>query len=625
MKQDYGRNTHLRKKSMPETNSTKSPFGKRLIIVVIVMCGLAAAGVGAAKYAAWKNSDKAPTDVVTFAVKRGPLRISVTESGTIKARDQVILKSEVEGRTSILYLVEEGVRVEKGDLLVELDGSVLLDARIDQEIMVQNAEAAYITARETYAVVENQAQSDVELAELTLEFARLDFRKYEEGEYPNLQREANVQITLADEELQRAKETFEWSEKLYEEKYISNTQLQTDNLALKKAELNLELAKNNLELLEDFTYGRMISQLKSDVKQAEMALERTNRKAKADIAQARADLTAKESEFKRQKDKLAKLEEQIAKTKIYAPAAGQAIYATSARRGGWRSSSEPLDEGQDVLERQELIYLPTTDSAKAEVDIHESSLKKVQVGLPAIISVDAVQGKTFLGRVATIAPLPDATSIWLNPDLKVYSSEIFLDSNDPGLRTGMSCKAEIIVEQYEDALYIPVQAVLRVGGEPTVFVVTDQGAEARTVEIGLDNNRMVRIIGGLEEGEQVLLTPPLKAAELEPSSQSVDGEASFYNNGSDDVYQTINGRLETLRQQQSGSQGRSVQGSDGSNGQDRGQRQGGPGRGAGTDDERRKRFQNLSEEERKKMRERFENMSPEERKKLQQQRGGQGN
>jgi HlyD family secretion protein len=70
-------------------------------------------------------------------VKQGPLRISVTESGTIKAREQVILKSEVEGRTSILSLIPEGTQVKQGDLLVDLDSSQLLDSKIDQEIIVQ--------------------------------------------------------------------------------------------------------------------------------------------------------------------------------------------------------------------------------------------------------------------------------------------------------------------------------------------------------------------------------------------------------------------------------------------------------------------------------------------------------
>ena len=53
--------------------------------------------------------------------------------------------------------------------------------------------------------------------------------------------------------------------------------------------------------------------------------------------------------------------------------------------------------------------------------------------------------------------LPDAQMVWLNPDLKVYATEIHLDGESNGLRTGMSCRASIVVDEYEDVVYIPVQ------------------------------------------------------------------------------------------------------------------------------------------------------------------------
>ncbi len=607
---------------MANNNMTLRFLKKRPFIVIAVVAAMVAASIGASRFAWLGNNGDSAGDHATFAVKRGPLRISVTESGTIKAREQVILKSEVEGRTSILWLIPEGTHVKQGELLVELDGSQLVDNRIDQQIIVQNADAAFVGARENLAVVENQAQSDIDLAELTLKFAEQDLKKYIEGEYPNLLKEAHAQITLADEELKRAEEKLKWSRKLFEEEYISQTELQADALASKKATFDLELAKNNLDLLEKYTYQRDLDQLESDVRQAKMALERTRRKASADVAQAEADLKAKESEFNRQQDKLKKTEEQITKTKIHAPADGLVIYATSARSGGFRGNREPLDVGQDVLERQELIYLPTAASAKAEVDVHEASLRKVQVGLPAIVTVDALPGKIFVGSVARIAPLPDAQSMWMNPDLKVYNTEVYLDANDSSLKTGMTCKAEIIVEQYENELYIPVQAVLRVGGETTAYVVEGQTVEPRKVEIGMDNNRMVRIISGLQEGEMVLLTPPLKAGTVGQPAEKISPVTAPFEDDAEDIYRRVNEKLE---QRANGGQGivpdmretdkrerrrrdRSRSGDADSESMARGQRQ-----------ERGRRPESMSAEEMEKRRERFRNMSPEEREKMRQQ------
>lgn len=507
-----------------EKNRGNRLFKKKYVIIT----GIIVFVVVIARLAFFRGEEGPATDHITFTVKRGPLTISVIESGTISARDQVIIKNEVEGKISILYLIPEGTMVKKGDLLVELDASGLMDQKIDQQIRVQNAEAAFISARENLAVVENQAQSDVDKAELAYTFAKEDLKKYLEGEYPNQLKQAESSLTLAIEELTRARENLEWSKKLAKEKYISKTELEADELTVKKKELDQELAKNNLELLKDFTHKRTLAQLESDVKQSKMALERTNRKAKADVVQARANLEAKKAEFERQKDKLDKIIVQIQKTRIYAPDNGLVIHATSAQGGHPRRINQPLEEGQQVVERQELIHLPTTTSSKAEVAIHEANLDKIRIGLPVKITVDALPGEIFMGRVEKIAPLPNPQSAWLNPDLKVYDTDIYVENNSSTLKTGMSCKAEILVEQYKDAIYIPVQAVLRVGRQPTAYVMNGKKAfEPRAINMGLDNNSMVRIVSGLEPGEVVSLTPPLSSAaiEMETGSNQEKAEA----------------------------------------------------------------------------------------------------
>ncbi|MBW1805952.1 MAG: biotin/lipoyl-binding protein, partial [Deltaproteobacteria bacterium] len=94
-----------------------------IIVVVIVV------GFGLLRLAIFRGDDASAINTPTFTVKEGPLRISVTESGAIQAREQIILKSEVEGKTSVISLVDEGTKVKKGDLLIELDSSSLLDQK----------------------------------------------------------------------------------------------------------------------------------------------------------------------------------------------------------------------------------------------------------------------------------------------------------------------------------------------------------------------------------------------------------------------------------------------------------------------------------------------------------------
>jgi len=513
---------------------------KGLIVAFVIVVLI---GSGIAWLTVFRGGNAKRRDVPTFTVKQGPLTISVVESGSIKASDQRIIKNDVEGRTSIISLVPEGTRVKEGDLLVELDASSLHDGKIDQEIRVQNNEATYINAKENLAIVTSQATSDVNQADLALEFARQDLRKYELGQYPKDVNEANKRITLAKEELERSEQTLEWSNKLYEEKYLSETERAADELTVKRRRLEYDISVADLALLQDFTYPRQIRQFQSDVQQAVSALDRAKRKADADKRQAGADLKAKEAEYTRQQTKLLKIEDQLKKTTILAPCEGLVVYATSTKGGLASMLKEPLAEGQQVFERQELIYLPTDASTMAEVSVHETSLAKVQIGQPAIITVETLPGKKFLGTVAMVAPLPDSAGMFLNPDLKVFKTQIDLDTDDPALRPGMTCRAEIIAEKYYDAVYVPVQAVTRVAGDTMVYMFEGESVVPRKVEIGLDNNRMIRIISGLKEGEVVLLDPPLKPSYAD-EVQAGSAEPNEASSKPDTIDQQVRDRLD---------------------------------------------------------------------------------
>lgn len=592
-----------------------------------------------------------------FTVREGPLTISVTQAGTLKAKDQVILKNEVEGQAQIIFLIEEGTVVKEGDLLVELDASQLVDGRVDQLIQVQNSEATFISDRENLEVVKNQAESDVSAARLAYQFAQEDLKKYVEGDYPMLVKEAEAKIALSMSEQSRTKEQLLGSQRLLDEGFLTSIEFDEDKATAERAQLDLELAQSSLALLKDYTYTRQMTELQSAIEEAERALRRAELKASADVVQAEAKLRAGESEFARQKDKLAKLDEQIKKAKIYAPSGGLVIHATTADGGGWRSRNEPLDEGQTVRERQELIYLPTANEMTAEVRVHESNLNKIKTGMGVRITIDALPEQSFTGHITRIAPLPDAQSSFMNPDLKEYVTQIEIEGSNPNLRTGMTCQAEIMVAKFDKATYVPVQSVFMVKGKPTAFISTGGGGyEERPVEIGLDNNRMLQIASGLKPGENVLMTPPLDIAAVALDQDGEDEAAGGFI-GAREVAPQTDGAARGGRNREGGEGGGAgpgggeerrgrgegsapegvvaPQGAGGEGGgegrrggEGRGEEGGGEGRrggeagagGGGGEGGGRGNFGNMSEEERAAMRERFQNMSEEERQKMREER-----
>ncbi|MCC5828757.1 MAG: efflux RND transporter periplasmic adaptor subunit [Phycisphaeraceae bacterium] len=564
--------------------------GRRTMMALLALVILLA-GTGAGLWAlGFFEADDPFADSVFVQVREGPLVISVTESGTIRSRDQVVLINEVEGRTTIIYLIEEGQHVEKGELLVELDSSGLQDRLVEQEIRVENADAAMVRAREGLEVTLSQGRSDIARAELDYRFAQDDLVKYKEGDFPKQRLEMENRIALARAELQRAAETLNWSRRFLDEQLISATEFERDQIAHNRAKIDVELAQTDLNLLLEYTNRRRLAELESNVVQAEMALDRIRRRANADEVQARADLRAREADFRTQQMRLERMKDQIEKSRIYAPSSGMVVYPTTGQTR-WGSNVEPLSAGQEVRERQELIHLPSPGSLIAEIKIHESVLDKVRPGQRVMITVDALPDRRFEGRVARIAPLPDASSMFMNPDLKVYNTVIEIQGQPTDLRTGMSCRAEIIVETFEQAKAVPIQAVVRVDDRPTVYVLERGRLEPRQVRLGLDNQREVRILDGLARGEYVSLTPPLASGERrlggEPSLPPAEPTPSAAASG--------DATVPTAGQ-----------------GPERSGENAGNDRGA------------MSPEDREAMRERMRNMTPEQREQLRQQAGRRG-
>jgi macrolide-specific efflux system membrane fusion protein len=74
------------------------------------------------------------------------------------------------------------------------------------------------------------------------------------------------------------------------------------------------------------------------------------------------------------------------------------------------------------------------------------------------------------------------------------------------ITVGSTVDVDIVYQQIDDAIQVPLQAVSRDSGATTVVVRTDSGDETRTVETGITSGGMVQITSGLEDGEQVVIT-----------------------------------------------------------------------------------------------------------------------
>lgn len=491
---------------------------KKVIVSVCLGC------LFAAMLGVWLRKDgKKGEAVPTFAVQRGPLTIAVTAGGSIQSRDKVIITSELEGNNTVIWVIEEGVNVQSGDLLLEFDASELVDKRNEQEIVVANAESSLVISEEKLGITAGDC--DVALIDREVEhmLAKMALEKYQEGDFPQQVRQIEADIALADEEVKRADERLEWSQRLAKEGFLTRTELQADELALQRKRLDLEMAQTRINVLTNFTVVQQKSTLSSSLRKAERAMVRVTWQNKATLRQVESELRARRRERDRATNRLEELNFQIEKSKIYAPTNGIILYTSTvliSRRQWW---IKPLAVGSTAVARQEMIYIPIESGMVVEVMIPEASLNKIEIGMPARIKVDAFPGQIFEGKLVKIGILPDGQSSQLNPDLKLYKCEIECDFKEVVIRPGMSCDVELVKESHDEALYVPVQCVVRVDGVPRVYVKEDGAWVPRAVRVGLDNNRMIHIIEGVRAGEDVMLAPPVKEQRMELAPLKEEG------------------------------------------------------------------------------------------------------
>ena len=445
---------------------TATTLGAAALLVLVL-----ASGGGAWWWLKYRNSSSGPT-VLLHTVARDDFELTVTERGEIEAFDVTEVRSLVKSNNTtgnaILRIVPEGTVVKKGDFLVELDSSALAAQRTTQKILVNAAKALEVEAHNNYDV------------------AVIAKREYLEG--TNLQERQLIEseVFVAEENLNRAKEYYAYSQKLASKGYVNELQLEADRFAVEKASKDLDAAKTKLRVLDEFTKPKMVSTLESAILIG---------KAKWDSAQNSHELEL---------EKLADLDDQIAKCTIMAPQDGVVKYAHVMDGRG--DQEFIVEEGTIVRERQAIIRLPNADSMRVNMVINESLVQYVKPGLAAAIKPVGYGDLVLHGEVEKVNQYAEPTG-WRQANVKEYKAFVAIDNPPPDLRSGMTAAVTIRCTEVRDALQVPVQTVYAHGDKLYCFVHGSGGWDARPIKPGPTNDKFFVVNGGLNEGDQVAMNP----------------------------------------------------------------------------------------------------------------------
>src|SRR5205814_6928165 len=155
---------------------------------LLALVGLGAVGLTIAVLAFTWFRGHAPYTGPTKEVVKEKLKITIVARGSLESAKNGDIVCQVRARTqgstvasSIKWLIDNGEEVAKGDKVIELDDSGLREQLKAQNITVDSAKSAEVTAQEQMRSDDIQSQIDIEKAINAVELAKLDLEKYVEG------------------------------------------------------------------------------------------------------------------------------------------------------------------------------------------------------------------------------------------------------------------------------------------------------------------------------------------------------------------------------------------------------------------------------------------------------------
>ncbi|MBV8139517.1 MAG: efflux RND transporter periplasmic adaptor subunit [Deltaproteobacteria bacterium] len=163
----------------------------------------------------------------------------------------------------------------------------------------------------------------------------------------------------------------------------------------------------------------------------------------------------------------------------------------------------------------DIAQIADTEDMRAEVDINESDIAKVTMGMPASVILDAYPDRAFDARVVKIYPEADRQKGTVKVEVHILSPDLAI------IKPEMSAKISFLggsaVKQEAPALVlVPKKAIVEDGNRKYVWVVRTDAAHRTEVSVGREYQDGVQVLQGLSGGETVIVVPPTQLHDGQP-------------------------------------------------------------------------------------------------------------
>lgn len=453
-----------------------------------------------------QGSNAANPVQLTAQVKRQDLTVELNVVGVLDAAQSHMITSELQGNEGkIIAIIDDGTKVAKGDVLVQFDPAPFQKQVEQLKAEVAGYDAAVQAAEQSVAFERNQVEQEVANAEYSLNVAKLELKKLEEGDGPLQISQFEEEKQKASMELQKYQQYFRDLQDLQTKGYTNTSENEATKEKVALLQKQFDSASSRYDNYKKNVLPALLESARSKKANAALVIQQLRQGGIYKVAKAQATQNQVKSKLNSQREALLQAEAELRKTEIHAPFDGIVIHFETFRE---REKRKPR-VGDAVFMNQPILYLPDISKMVVKTQVREIDLYKLALGQKGLVRVDAYPDTVFQGQLNFIGALASSESTEPGKE-KFFQVSFILAGEDKRLRPGMTCRTSIVAKSLKNVLTVPIQAVFHKDDGDFCYLANAMGGYTlQKVTLGAQNEDLAEIVTGLTEGDTVSLVQPV--------------------------------------------------------------------------------------------------------------------
>ena len=454
-------------------------------------------------------TDANATKANTHKVKAGIFRITVDFKGTFGAVKSHPIRVRPETWADLTVArdaVAHGIHVSAKDVLVNLKTDKLEQKTADSQLALEMAKLDMAVAKMEYSFATNNAAMDKTTATRALARLEEDFKRYEQKIKAFNEKDAKFSLRNSENSLSYVKEELKQLKKMYEADDITE---ETEEIIVKRAQHAVDRSSHYLERSRNSTYTTLTFSLPREYEDRKDSLIRkqldtgkTNNTHEEKLKKLKLGLRRQTIDLKRAEEAHAKLESDLEKMTVRAPANGVVYYGKFADGawGGQKLVKSKLRKNGKLTSGEVFMTVMEIRPLQIHGSVAEKDLRKVAAGTTGWATPTADLGHRVPVKVTRISRVPTAPG--------QYALTLSTEVAEKGyLMPGMGCAVKLEVYENKKVITVPSKALAQNAAGATFVQVKGDGGVItdQVVKIGNSHNGKTVITEGLAEGNEILL------------------------------------------------------------------------------------------------------------------------